>query len=168
MESEPLGKLILQPEIVREMVRSVSEVDKIFGMRLRAARLSAQMTQLDLAKSIRSSFQQIQKYEAGQNRISASALIHLARALHLPITYFFDELVPNGKPPNQSILIQSVNDAAVSRFARSVQGTALLRKFRALKKDEIRQQFLDLLESIIRQTDLNSNIKSKSNRSLLG
>jgi len=69
-----------------------SELDIEIGQRLRRARLSKGLTQQALAKKVGISFQQIQKYENGSNRISSSRLLVVVGTLSVPITYFFDEL----------------------------------------------------------------------------
>lgn len=65
-------------------------VDIYVGQRLRHRRWLNGMTQQQLATAVGIKFQQIQKYESGANRISASRLWDLSRALDVPISYFFD------------------------------------------------------------------------------
>lgn len=65
-------------------------IDIIVGVRITSQRLSNGMTQYDLATAIGVSFQQVQKYERGSNRVSASRLWLIAEALNVPMTYFFD------------------------------------------------------------------------------
>ena len=67
-------------------------VDKHVGMRLRYRRTLLGMTQQQLASAVGIRFQQIQKYESGANRISASRLWDLATALGVPVSFFFEEL----------------------------------------------------------------------------
>ena len=75
-------------------MRVTTELDATIGTRLRQARIGRGLTQQNLAKLVFISFQQLQKYENGSNRISSSRLYNLAEALGLPITYFFDDLRP--------------------------------------------------------------------------
>lgn len=70
------------------MARQVNEHDKLIGKRLRAARLSAGLTQPDLADRIGVKFQQVQKYETGLNRICASRLFLACDYLKVDITHF--------------------------------------------------------------------------------
>jgi transcriptional regulator with XRE-family HTH domain len=65
-------------------------VDICVGKQLRKRRLKLAMSQEELAKNVHLTFQQIQKYEKGYNRISSSMLYDLAKALTVPITYFFE------------------------------------------------------------------------------
>ncbi|HYC99268.1 helix-turn-helix transcriptional regulator [Brevundimonas sp.] len=64
-------------------------VDRFVGERLRTARLQRGMSQTELGQAMNLSFQQIQKYERGANRISASMLVRAARALGWPVADFF-------------------------------------------------------------------------------
>jgi len=66
--------------------------DAEIGLRLRQARVAKALTQVDLAKVLDISFQQIQKYETGANRICATRILAVATALGVPVTYFYDGL----------------------------------------------------------------------------
>jgi transcriptional regulator with XRE-family HTH domain len=67
-------------------------IDLHIGQRVRHRRWLLGMTQQQLAQSVGIRFQQIQKYESGANRISASRLWDLAKALEMPVSFFFDGL----------------------------------------------------------------------------
>ena len=67
-------------------------VDIHVGKRIRHRRSMVPMTQAQLADAVGIRFQQIQKYEAGTNRVSASRLWEIARAMDVPVSYFFDGL----------------------------------------------------------------------------
>lgn len=69
-------------------------VDLHIGQRVRHRRWLLGMTQQQLAQAVGIRFQQIQKYESGANRISASRLWDLARALEMPVSFFFEGLAP--------------------------------------------------------------------------
>ncbi|MEL6452443.1 MAG: helix-turn-helix transcriptional regulator [Pseudomonadota bacterium] len=68
-------------------------VDVHVGKRLKQIRTLRRMSQTDVAKQLSLSFQQIQKYEIGSNRIAASRLFELSRILDVPTSYFFEGLV---------------------------------------------------------------------------
>jgi transcriptional regulator with XRE-family HTH domain len=74
------------------MRRHPSVVDKHVGARLRAARLEAGKSQTQVADALGITFQQIQKYERGSNRISAGTLHELSRLFEKPVQFFFDGL----------------------------------------------------------------------------
>lgn len=73
-------------------LRQPNEVDLHVGQRLRARRRQIGMVQEGLASALGLTFQQVQKYERGANRISASKLYDAARALGVPVSYFFEGL----------------------------------------------------------------------------
>jgi transcriptional regulator with XRE-family HTH domain len=70
-------------------------VDVHVGQRLRLRRKLAGLSQTELGEKIGVTFQQLQKYESGANRISASRLFDLSRVLDEPVSYFFDEMTEN-------------------------------------------------------------------------
>ena len=69
-------------------------IDRLVGQNIRAFRTMRKMTQGALGERIGVTFQQIQKYERGVNRIGASRLFDLARVLDVPIGFFFDDMSP--------------------------------------------------------------------------
>ena len=69
-----------------------SNLDAEIGRRLRQARLAENLTQDGLAQRLGISFQQVQKYENGANRVSSSRLWAIGNALGVPVTYFFEGL----------------------------------------------------------------------------
>lgn len=78
----------------------VDETDLHVGKRLRRRRRLLGMTQQELASHVGVRFQQIQKYECGANRITASRLFDLARAMNVSVQYFYDGMAPTGKMPD--------------------------------------------------------------------
>jgi len=73
-------------------VRTANHVDAHVGARVRQRRGEIGLSQERLAQSLGIAFQQVQKYERGVNRISASRLFQIARALDVPVDYFFEGL----------------------------------------------------------------------------
>src|SRR3546814_1605827 len=90
-----------------------SDLDVSIGARLRLRRLSMGFSQETLARALGITFQQIQKYERGTNRIFASRLFHLARVLRVPIAYFFQEL------PTETEAGQTAGDRKSTRLNSS-------------------------------------------------
>ncbi len=72
------------------MAKSPMPTDTHVGKMLRIRRVMLDMSQTDVANAVGVSFQQIQKYEKGTNRISASCLQQFARLLQVPVTFFFE------------------------------------------------------------------------------
>lgn len=69
-----------------------SPADVVVGSRIRRARLEAGRSQQSLAAAIDISYQQIQKYETGKNRVSAGALVDIAATLNKPIAWFYEDI----------------------------------------------------------------------------
>lgn len=72
--------------------RSAGAIDAHVGSRMRLRRLQLGLTQVDLAQILCVTFQQVQKYEKGVNRMGATRLFHLGMALGVPVQYFFDDI----------------------------------------------------------------------------
>jgi transcriptional regulator with XRE-family HTH domain len=70
--------------------RSAGAVDRYIGARMRKQRLALEMSQAQLGKKLGVSFQQIQKYERGQNRVSAARLFEICKALNVPLSSMFE------------------------------------------------------------------------------
>ena len=100
--------------------RSPHPIDLRVGAHIRSRRIAMGITQQGLAAALGISFQQIQKYETGLNRISASRLYDVARTLHAPIGYFFDgpalgsgaDAGPQDQPITPLRLSRDVSDMA--------------------------------------------------------
>lgn len=93
-------------------------VDLHVGKRLRHRRWVLQMTQQQLAEKVGIKFQQIQKYETGMNRVSASRLWEIARVMDVPISYFFDGL-KGGADPSRSLQGDILADKEALELVRS-------------------------------------------------
>jgi transcriptional regulator with XRE-family HTH domain len=72
--------------------------DAIIGGNIRLARLAAKMSQTDLARKINLTFQQVQKYETGANRVGAGRLLRIANVLDLPVIAFYRDLEQSSRP----------------------------------------------------------------------
>ncbi|MEQ5827033.1 helix-turn-helix transcriptional regulator [Sulfitobacter sp. NFXS29] len=113
-------------------------VDVHVGRRLKQARTLRRQSQTDVARELKLSFQQIQKYEIGSNRIAASRLHELARILNVTPGYFFegldDDHTENSNDPSLEIVnaIGSIKDDAVRAriltFIEDVSGVTVSRK----------------------------------------
>lgn len=92
-------------------------VDEHVGKRVRHRRWMLGMTQQQLANAVGIKFQQIQKYETGMNRISASRLWDIATALDVPVAYFFDGL--SGDTGTTSVPGDILSDREALELVRS-------------------------------------------------
>ncbi len=108
------------------MPRRPSSIDKHVGARLRAARLGAGKSQSQVANAIGITFQQVQKYELGANRISAGTLHELSRLFDRPVQFFFDGLsnVVPGRRASKDIGVDPL-----TRFGGTSDGMKIVRAF---------------------------------------
>ena len=117
--------------------RRVTAIDKHIGHRLRTRRLTLEMTQSDVARLIGLTFQQLQKYEMGANRISASTLQRLAATLKVPMTYFF-EAAPCANVAGA--------DFDMPAFLATPDGLALFSAFARIESKALRHAVVELVE----------------------
>ena len=122
-------------------------VDVYVGRRLRARRRLLGLTQEALASSVDIRFQQIQKYESGANRVSASRLWSLANALNVPISYFFDGM--NGHAPAEEIEYNGAgfDEPPAAELLDEKETIDLVRYYYQLNK-EPRRRLLDLAKAM--------------------
>lgn len=80
----------------------MNDIDVLVGNRIRARRYALGISQSELGEAIGVRFQQIQKYETGANRVSASRLWAVAEKLSVDIEYFFEGIRPNGTPDSET------------------------------------------------------------------
>ncbi|MEX6505846.1 helix-turn-helix domain-containing protein [Jiella sp. M17.18] len=117
-----------------------SEADAVVGRRLRQRRVMLGISQTALARTLGITFQQIQKYESGKNRISAGRLQQMANALDLPIAAFFDPAVW----PRQ-------NDEQLLSLASTREGAELNSAFSRISNREVRERIINLVRAIAAQ-----------------
>jgi transcriptional regulator with XRE-family HTH domain len=129
--------------ITQPAKRGCGPLDVHFGERLRARRLmmNPRMSQDDLGQRLGITFQQIQKYERGANRISAAMLVEMARHLKIDIQYFFEEL-PVKLPRRASGEV--IETPELTEMALAAHGPRLIKSFLNLKNDKIREAVADL------------------------
>lgn len=105
-----------------------NDIDLYVGKRLRRRRRLLGLTQQQLAEAVGIRFQQIQKYECGANRISASRLFELSEALHVSVQYFYDglaeqEIEPEGNGElNPDVLSQKETIDLIRAYYRLGEG----------------------------------------------
>jgi len=116
-------------------------VDVHVGARIRTRRLLIGMNQETLARALGLTFQQVQKYEGGANRVSASRLSEIADILGVPIAYFFSDLEPGGGEPS----LQKVQ--ARERLQRP-ETIELIRSYYAISDPAVRHQYLDMVKAV--------------------
>jgi len=101
--------------------RSIA-IDAAVGARIRNLRLRQGLSQTDIGEHIGVTFQQIQKYESGANRVSAGRLAELAKLFGVPVTAFYSEVPSEAdKPSGRTKLSISQGDANVDRLVKAYQ-----------------------------------------------
>lgn len=120
-------------------------VDVYVGSRIRLRRRSLGVSQDGLAKQLDLSFQQVQKYERGANRISASKLYEAGRALKVPVAYFFNGY--DGTVEDDLISETSV-EQRIHNFLRTLEGIELAEAFPRVKTAKLRRRILDLVRAL--------------------
>lgn len=121
--------------------------DKHVGSRVRMRRMMLGMSQEKLGDALKLTFQQVQKYEKGANRIGASRLQQIAEALQVPVSFFFE-----GAPPGQGTspgLAEAPPSAYVADFLATSDGLALIKAFVQIKDGRVRRRIVHLVEAIV-------------------
>ena len=117
--------------------RRISEADIAVGERIRARRNQMQMSQEELSRALGVSFQQVQKYENGRNRITSGRLLQIVVALKCSVT----DLVGSGDD-------DPIKSTEFSRYAASKEGVAIINAMARIPSSAVRRQLLSLAESL--------------------
>jgi transcriptional regulator with XRE-family HTH domain len=128
------------------VTKKLESVDRHVGSRVRMRRLMVGMSQGALADQIGITFQQIQKYEKGMNRVSASRLQQIAAILNVPVPFFFEgasESREAKRRDSAGLSIGYIND-----FVSSRDGLALIRAFVGIKDPAIRRSIVRMVEML--------------------
>ncbi len=115
-------------------------VDVHVGTRIRLRRSVLGVTQMTLADRIGVTFQQVQKYEKGTNRVGASRMQAIATVLSVPVSYFFDEAPGAAEDP--------AAENEVAKFISSPEGRSLNRTFASIKDPQARRQLAALVKTV--------------------
>ncbi len=123
----------------------IHPIDLHVGSRVRTRRKSLDISQTELALGLGLTFQQVQKYERGLNRISASKLFEISRALKAPIAFFFEGY---DGPSIGEPLEATSSEQAVSNFLATPEGLELAECFIRLPSANLRRGLLDLARAM--------------------
>ena len=118
-------------------------IDVHVGSRVRARRQVLSISQEKLGNALGVTFQQVQKYEKGTNRISASRLQHVSSILQVPVTHFFE-----GTPGQLRAKGNAPSSAFVSNFITSTEGLTLAKAFTQIKDAKVRHHIVKLVSEI--------------------
>ena len=125
--------------------RSPEEVDIHVGARIRMRRRFLGLTQQQLAEHLGLTFQQVQKYERGANRVSASKLYEIARALQTPVPYFFEGLTESGQTGTDEA---RGAELSIREFLLTSEGQELASLYPQIQHARLRRQVLELVRTI--------------------
>ena len=126
--------------------RPIHPIDQYVGARIRMRRHMLGVTQADLARALGLTFQQVQKYEKGTNRISASKLQEISQILKAPVPFFFEG------GPSVSAEFKGRKQTPMPGFAveflTSREGMALVRAYSSIQDPQTRRRVVALVEQI--------------------
>ena len=122
--------------------RAANAVDKKVGQRVRSRRLEIGMSQERLAEMLGVTFQQVQKYEKGVNRIAVSRLFDIANALEMPAGRFFE-----GLNHARGGVAETKQDYADDALA-TPEGAQLMAMFGSIKSQKLRRKVLELVKTL--------------------
>jgi transcriptional regulator with XRE-family HTH domain len=126
--------------------KAPNPVDKHVGSRVRLRRMMLSMSQEKLGGALGLTFQQVQKYEKGSNRIGAGRLQQISNILQVPVSFFF-EGAPTPHPRPDST-IEAPSPSYVLDFLADSDGLALTRAFMRIKEARLRRRIVVLVEQI--------------------
>ena len=133
------------------MKKLPNSTDIYVGNRVRMRRLMLKMSQTALGNALGLTFQQVQKYEKGTNRIGASRLQSISHILHVPISFFFEGApklsgarIKNGLAPSPNY---------VSNFLATRDGLALTKAFMRIREPSLRRNIVKLVQTIAGSSD---------------
>lgn len=132
------------------MARAPDPIDVKVGHKIKMRRRLLRITQTSLAAALGVTFQQIQKYEKGMNRVSASRLQKIADTLDVPVWYFFPD---HGK----EAVASSIADDELSLFLRTNEGRDLNVAFAMIASPDLRRQIIGLVKCLAEQSRKMSN-----------
>jgi transcriptional regulator with XRE-family HTH domain len=127
-------------------------VDQHVGSRVRLRRMLLGMSQERLGESMGLTFQQVQKYEKGVNRIGASRLFQISKILDVPVQFFFEEAPHTGgrTTPRKA---EADSEAFILEFLNSREGLELNRAFVKIADPKVRKSVVDLVRALSASSD---------------
>ena len=126
--------------------KAPNPVDKYVGSRVRMRRIMLGMSQEKLGEALGLTFQQVQKYEKGTNRVGASRLQQISEILQVPVSFLFDG-GPSGSVNNDTFS-EGTSPTYVSDFLATSEGLALTRAFTRITDAKLRRSIVELVEQV--------------------
>jgi transcriptional regulator with XRE-family HTH domain len=131
--------------------KAPNPIDRHVGSRVRMRRMLIGMSQEKLGEALGLTFQQVQKYEKGTNRIGASRLHRIASVLGVPVEFFY-EGAPHGSAAATGFA-ESPSSTYMSDFLSSNEGVQLVKAFLAIKDPKIRRKVVELIAVLASDED---------------
>ena len=131
---------------IKLVVKAPNRTDQHVGSCVRMRRMALGKSQSWLADAVGLTFQQIQKYEKGTNRIGSSRLQQFANLLDVPISFFFED-APGKSSRTKAKVVDPLVDG-MSKFVSSSDGVALIKAFMRIKDAKLRRGIANLVEQI--------------------
>ena len=123
-------------------------VDTHVGSRVRLRRMLLGMSQERLGESMGLTFQQVQKYEKGVNRIGASRLFQISKILDVPVQFFFEEAPHVGDRHHGRGMAEPESEGFILEFLNSREGLELNRAFVKISDAKVRKTIVDLVRAL--------------------
>ena len=132
------------------MKKTPDPIDRHVGSRVRMQRILMKMSQEKLGEALGLTFQQVQKYEKGLNRIGASRLQQMSKTLNVPPSFFFED-APSLGAPEATGMAEGSSSQYVVDFLSTAEGLHLNRAFAKIKSPKLRKRVLDLVTALSEQ-----------------
>jgi len=110
------------------------------------------MSQTDVADALGLTFQQVQKYEKGTNRIGASRLQHISQILQVPVPFFFEGAPAASAGPVAHAAAGALSSSYVADFLATSDGLSLVKAFMSIEDTKLRRAIVRLVEEIVPET----------------
>jgi transcriptional regulator with XRE-family HTH domain len=130
-----------------EVKKKPNPIDIHVGSRIRLRRTMLGMSQEKLGEALGITFQQIQKYEKGTNRVGASRLQNISNILNVPVAFFFED-APGENANTQSGMAEANSSNYVVDFLSSSEGLQLNRAFVKISDAKVRRKLVDLVKAL--------------------
>lgn len=132
--------------------KAPNPIDKHVGSRVRMRRLLIGMSQEKLGTSLGITFQQIQKYEKGTNRVGASRLQNISSILNVPVSFFFED-APGDHSAGMTGMAEASSSNYVVDFLSSSEGLQLNRAFVKIADAKVRRKVVELVKALAAEAD---------------
>lgn len=136
--------------MVKDLDNAPNPIDIHVGLRIRLRRKELGVSQERLAEAIGLTFQQVQKYERAANRVSASKLYEMARALETSTAYFFEGLADTA---TAAVGDEPGGQAHLQAFLLTPEGVELASAFPRIHPPRLRRRILDLVRAMVEDDD---------------